>query len=120
MAWTLDADRPIYTQIVEIIQRQIVSGIYKPGDKMPSVRDMATVAGVNPNTMQRALSELERDRLLYSIRTSGRFVTEDQTLLKELRKDLSSTFIRELYESLRKLGMTDEEIAEAVLKKEEP
>ena len=120
MDWNFKNGIPIYQQIIQTMQIRIVNGTYPPGSRLPAVRDLAMEAGVNPNTMQRALSELERDRLLYSIRTSGRFVTEDQTLLKELRKDLSSTFIRELYESLRKLGMTDEEIAEAVLKKEEP
>ena len=74
MAWKLDSDRPIYAQILEIIQMQIISGKYQPGDKIPSVRELAADAGVNPNTMQKALSELERSGLILTQRTSGRTV----------------------------------------------
>ena len=70
MPWELDNDRPIYLQLMERIQQDIVSGIYKPGDRLPSVRDLAVEAAVNPNTMQKALSELERSGLVYSQRTS--------------------------------------------------
>ena len=80
MAWTLDSDRPIFLQIVERIQTDIVSGRYQPGDKLPSVRDLAAEASVNPNTMQKAFAELERTGLVYSRRTSGRFITEDRTV----------------------------------------
>ena len=69
MPWELDNDRPIYLQLMERIQQDIVSGIYKPGDRLPSVRDLAVEAAVNPNTMQKALSELERSGLVYSQRT---------------------------------------------------
>ena len=70
MAWELDADRPIYAQLVERIQREIVSGKYQPGEKLPSVRDLAEVAAVNPNTMQKAFAELERSGLIMTQRTS--------------------------------------------------
>ena len=70
MPWELDNDRPIYLQLMERIQQDIVSGIYKPGDRLPSVRDLAVEAAVNPNTMQKALSELERSGLVYSQRTA--------------------------------------------------
>ena len=79
MAWNLDSDRPIYAQLLERIQLQIVSGIYGPGDKLPSVRDLAAEASVNPNTMQKAFAELERSGLIETKRTSGRFVTEDNS-----------------------------------------
>ena len=82
MAWNLDSDRPIYAQILERIQRQIVSGEYAPGTKIPSVRELAAQAGVNPNTMQKALSELERSGLVVTMRTSGRVVTEDMEMIK--------------------------------------
>ncbi|MDE7063504.1 MAG: GntR family transcriptional regulator, partial [Lachnospiraceae bacterium] len=75
MAWDLDSDRPIFIQIVERIQMDIISGVYRPGDKIPSVRDLAAVAAVNPNTMQKALTELERTGLVHAQRTSGRFIT---------------------------------------------
>ena len=92
MPWELDNDRPIYLQLMERIQQDIVSGIYKPGDRLPSVRDLAVEAAVNPNTMQKALSELERSGLVYSQRTSGRFITEDTRLLDEMKTSLASEY----------------------------
>ena len=86
MSWTLDNDRPIYLQLMERIQRDIIAGVYQPGDKLPSVRDLALEAAVNPNTMQKALSELERSGLVYSQRTSGRFITEDTEMLTQNEK----------------------------------
>ena len=77
MPWNLDSSRPIYTQLVERIQLDILAGKYQPGARLPSVRDLASEAGVNPNTMQKALAELERENLVHSARTSGRFITED-------------------------------------------
>lgn len=85
MAWTLDSDRPIFLQIVERIQTDIVSGRYQPGDKLPSVRDLAAEASVNPNTMQKAFAELERTGLVYSRRTSGRFITEDCHMIEPVK-----------------------------------
>ena len=89
MPWNLDDSRPIYLQLMERIQHDIISGVYQPGDKLPSVRDLALDAAVNPNTMQKALSELERGGLVYSHRTSGRFITDDSTLLKKIKTDLA-------------------------------
>ena len=86
MAWELDADRPIYAQLVERIQKEIVSGKYQPGEKLPSVRDLAAVAAVNPNTMQKAFAELERSGLIVTQRTSGRAVTEDTELIGNTRE----------------------------------
>ena len=76
MKWDFSSDAPIYAQLILQIKVGIVSGAFPPGERLPSVRDLATEAGVNPNTMQRALTELERDGLVYSQRTAGRFVTE--------------------------------------------
>ncbi len=83
MPWNLNSDRPIFMQIIEIIQLDIISGRYAPGEKLPSVRDLASEAAVNPNTMQKALSELERSGLVYSQRTSGRFITEDTKMIEK-------------------------------------
>ena len=94
MAWELDSDRPIFIQIVERIQMEIISGKYSPGDKLPSVRDLAAVAAVNPNTMQKALTELERTGLVYSQRTSGRFITEDAKMIEELKNNLAQEQIK--------------------------
>lgn len=109
MPWDLSSDRPIFLQIVEIIQLDIISGKYSPGDKLPSVRDLAFEASVNPNTMQKALSELERSGLVYSQRTSGRFITEEVAMIEELKSALAQNKIREFLKSMQKLGFKNEE-----------
>lgn len=78
MAWSLNSDRPIYTQILEKIQTRIISGVYKPGEKLPSVRELAAEASVNPNTMQKAFAELERSGLILTQRNSGRTLRRTQ------------------------------------------
>jgi len=110
MAWELDSDKPIFTQIVERIQLDIVSGVYKPGDKLPSVRDLAAVASVNPNTMQKAFTELERTGLVYSQRTAGRFITEDTAMIAELKNSLAREKVIELIQHMKKLGFSKNEI----------
>lgn len=109
MPWNLTFDRPIFMQIIEIIQLEIISGKYRPGDKLPSVRDLASEAAVNPNTMQKALSELERSGLVYSQRTSGRFITEDVKMIEELKSSLAKEKIHEFLENMQKLGFQKEE-----------
>ena len=109
MPWNLTSDRPIFMQIIEIIQLEIISGKYRPGDKLPSVRDLASEAAVNPNTMQKALSELERSGLVYSQRTSGRFITEDVKMIEELKSSLAKEKIQEFLENMQKLGFQKEE-----------
>ncbi|WP_312692901.1 GntR family transcriptional regulator [Caproiciproducens sp.] len=104
MAWNLKSDRPIYSQLVEQIELLIVSGIYPAGSKLPSVRDMAGEASVNPNTMQRALAQLENDGLLYSQRTSGRFVTEDVESIMKTKNSLAQGLIKEFIENMSNLG----------------
>lgn len=114
MPWALDNERPIYLQLMERIQQDIIAGVYKPGGKLPSVRDLALDASVNPNTMQKALSELERSGLVYSQRTSGRFITEDNALLKKMKQDLASEHIRQFFEKMRLLGFKNEEFPELI------
>lgn len=109
MPWDLDNDRPIYLQIMERIQQDIVAGVYAPGDKLPSVRDLALEAAVNPNTMQKALSELERNGLVHSQRTSGRFITEDEMMLKQLKTKLAEEHIRDFIEKMKQLGFPEDE-----------
>ena len=116
MPWELDNDRPIYLQLMERIQQDIVSGIYKPGDRLPSVRDLAVEAAVNPNTMQKALSELERSGLVYSQRTSGRFITEDTRLLDEMKTSLASEHILQFLEKMKQPGFQKEETAALIQK----
>ena len=100
MPWELNEDRPIYAQLIEQIQRQIISGAYQPGERLPSVRDLAAQAAVNPNTMQRALSELERSGLVFTQRTSGRYITQDQALIQAAKQALAQqeaeTFLRRM------------------------
>ena len=110
MPWNLDSSRPIYLLIIERVQMAIITGRYQPGDKLPSVRDLAQEAAVNPNTMQKALSELERSGLIYSQRTSGRFITEDKELIHQMKKELAAAEVSAFVAHMKQLGITPEEI----------
>ena len=110
MAWSFKDDRPIYSQLVEQIKIKIISGEWELGGRLSSVRELAEQAGVNPNTMQRALAELERDGLVHSKRTSGRFVTEDENMIKNVREAVAAENIAAFIESMKKLGFTENEI----------
>ncbi len=114
MSWKLDADRPIFIQLVEIIKTDIISGKYKPGDKIAAVRDLAQEAAVNPNTMQRAFSELERLGLVHTERTSGRFVTQDEELIMKLKKEQAEIVINEFLEKMNKIGFEDSTILDLI------
>lgn len=116
MAWNLNSDRPIYAQILERIQMQIVSGVYQPGTKIPSVRELAADAGVNPNTMQKALAELERSGLVMTQRTSGRVVTEDLNMIKETRNQLAGEQVRDFVKRMKDLGFDREDIIDLLRK----
>ena len=121
MPWNLNSERPIYFHIMERITMDIISGIYKPGEKLPSVRELAQEAGVNPNTMQKSLSELERTGLLYSQRTSGRFITEDMTMIEKTKTDLASEQIKEFLKKMEYIGFTKQATIKLIeqLEKEE-
>lgn len=110
MAWTLNSDRPIYAQLVEKLKMQIVSGFYHPGDRLPSVRELAQEASVNPNTMQKAFSELEKSGLIITQRTSGRMVTEDLNMIKGIQLELAKENIKIFLENMKQLGYTEKEI----------
>lgn len=114
MKWNLSADRPIYAQLIEQITSAIVAGEYQPGEKLPSVRDLAEEAAVNPNTMQKALAELERSGLVYTQRTAGRYITEDKAMLKKIKEDIALTQIHQFLEQMSRLGLTPQEIAALV------
>ncbi|MGM9663025.1 MAG: GntR family transcriptional regulator [Oscillospiraceae bacterium] len=103
------SDQPIYAQLVEQLTRGIVSGSYAPGERLPSVRELALQAGVNPNTMQRAFSELERIGLVGSIRTAGRFVTEDEGLIRQAREQLANDQVSDFLKNMRLLGFSKKE-----------
>ena len=119
MEWKFRSDLPIYSQLVEQIKLGIVSGNLLPGERLMSVRDMATEAGVNPNTMQRALQELEREGMVYSQRTAGRFVTENMKVIERAKKKFAEEQIRSFLEAMKKLGYQWEEILALLKEKEE-
>ena len=110
MEWHFDDNMPIYTQLVYQIKFAIVSGEPSPGERMAGVRDLAADAGVNPNTMQRALQQLEREGLVFTQRSSGRFITEDTVAIGEAKRTLARQHIEQFMASMKKLGYTREEI----------
>ena len=114
MAWEFKDGIPIYRQLVRRLEISIAAGEYQSGEKMPSVRDLAMEAGVNPNTMQRALAELEAGGLLHSERTAGRFITRDEDILTKLRRDLAAGYVEDLFRNLGRLGMSTAEIFDTV------
>lgn len=110
MPWELKSDRPIYTQLIEQIELMIFSGVYPLGGKLPSVRDMAQEAAVNPNTMQRALVKLEEDGLIITHRTSGRTITEDASMIQRAKTKLAQAHISEFLEKMQLMGFEQKEI----------
>ena len=107
--YMFDNERPIYVQLVEIIRVQIVSGKLKKGERLPSVRELAIMMKVNPNTMQKALAELENENLIYTERTNGKFVTEDEKQIGKVKKELAKEKVRTYLSSMKKIGIHFEE-----------
>lgn len=105
MSYEFLTDRPIYIQLVELFSRRIVSGQLAHGAKLGSVRDMATEFGVNPNTMQRALADLESTGLVYSNRTAGRYITEDEQLIEAVQAQLADKVVAEFLQSMQAIGI---------------
>lgn len=116
--WHFSNDKPIYSQIIEQIKQLIVSGGFSPGDKLPSVRELAQTACVNPNTMQKAMSELEKDGLLYTMRSSGRFITDDEALIKKIKNELAEAEIENFMQGMSKLGFSVEETINLISEKQ--
>lgn len=116
MAWNLNSDRPIYTQILEKIQTRIISGVYKPGERLPSVRELAAEASVNPNTMQKAFTELERSGLIQTQRNSGRTVTEDTDMIKQVQTQVALSQVQSFFSTMMELGFNKEDILAFVTK----
>ena len=117
MRWEFHNESPIYAQVMERVERMIVSGALPPGERLPSVRVFAQEAGVNPNTVQKALTELERGGLIYSQRTSGHFVTEDQAVIARAREALAEMQTERFLQSMQELGFTSAETAELLHRK---
>lgn len=110
MSWKFDEKSPIYAQIAQHIKMQIISQEIKSGEQLPTVRELAEIAGVNPNTMQRAFSELEREGMVYSQRTSGRFVTDDTELIAQKRKEVAELELRNFVDNMAKIGFDTQDI----------
>lgn len=113
---TFTTTQPIYMQIMDDIKTGICSGRLGPGEKLPSVRDFALQQGVNPNTVQKAFSQLEQEQLLFSNRTNGRFVTEDKELIKKMKDVLAKTYIAEFLQKMQEIGYQQEEILSLLTK----
>ena len=111
MKWSFNGDTPIYAQLMDQLKAGIVTGAFSPGERLPSVRELAAEAGVNPNTMQRSLSELEREGLVGSLRTVGRFVTEDRAVIDSTRQELAGRHIRSFLNAMQALGYGPEEVS---------
>lgn len=119
MNWHFNSDMPIYTQLISQIKFAIVSGELPPGERMSTVRDLASEAGVNPNTMQRAFQELEREGLVFSQRSSGRFVTEDVSIIEKAKMALAQEHISKFISSMERLGYDRAEIIALLEEKNE-
>jgi len=116
-----DSNSPIYLQLVKLFTIRIAGGKWNPGDRVMSVRDLAVEFKVNPNTVQRALAELERDGLVYSERTSGRFITDEKEKILEAKSKLVDQEIEDFVRQMRQLGYSREQwlaLVEETMKKE--
>lgn len=112
MSYTFDNERPIYIQLVDLIKSNIVSNRYKRGEKLPSVRDLAINLKVNPNTIQRALAELEREKLIYTERTNGKFVTEDSKLIEAAKDRIAREKVELFIKEMTDLGIERKNIVD--------
>ena len=110
MEWSFHSNQPIYTQLIEQLTLAILSGEYPTGGKLSAVRELAAEAGVNPNTMQRALAEMEREGLMFTNRTSGRYVTEDREMIGKVREQIAGERITEFLSGMSQLGFTEQDI----------
>lgn len=119
MPWDLDENLPIYLQLIDELQKRIINGTYVPGSKLPPVRELAADAGVNPNTMQRALAQMENSGLIYTQRTSGRFLTDDRQKIERLRREAAQALIRDFLRKMRELGIGREEVCKLIQAQEE-
>ncbi len=112
--WRFDPEKPLFRQICDRLCDEIARGVYPPGSKVPSVRELAVIAGVNPNTVQRALSELEDEGILVSRRGDGRYVADNGKLKDNLLLERSRTATVEFVRAMRDLGLDDAMIRESL------
>ncbi len=109
MNFVFDNNTPIYIQLVEQLKIHIISGELAPGERLPSVRDLALQVKVNPNTLQKALSELEEKGLIFTERTNGKFVTEDRTLIENYKYEYADGLSKKFLNSMKNIGFTESE-----------
>ena len=109
MDYFFDNERPIYVQLVENLRIEIVSGKLKIGERLPSVRELALTARVNPNTMQKALAELEAEGLVYTERTNGKFVTANKELIEKIKRKLAKEKVNNYIKDMKNIGITYEQ-----------
>ena len=114
MDYQFSNDKPIYLQLMDVFKVAIVSGELPKGERLESVRDLAVVAKVNPNTMQKALSELERIGLVRTERTSGRFITDDEELILSMKKELAEKEIKSFLEKMKQMGLTKDTVIKLI------
>lgn len=119
MEWNLDDSRPIWPQLKEQLLREIIAGRYPMGGSFPTVRDLAEDAGVNRNTMQRAMAELESDGFLITNRTAGRVVTSDEKLVEAMKRKLAEQNVEKFIGEMASIGYSAEDVIEMIQKKEE-
>ncbi len=110
MAWSFDADRPIFQQIEDILTARILAGQYAPGEKLPAVRELALEAGVNPNTMQRALADVETRGLVFTRRGDGRYVSEEEVAVRKARQQSAARYVDDMIAALTALGISPSDI----------
>ncbi len=114
MSYEFDSHKPIYLQLIELFSQQIVSGAWAAGEKVASVRELALIYGVNPNTVQRALSEMEREGLMYTERTAGRYITNDQRLIQDVRQKLAGDKVEQFISQMNALGCSKDELVHLI------
>lgn len=116
MSYEFSNDMPIYLQVLEHIKMQIIAKEYKSNQKLPSVRELSLIFEVNPNTIQKALAELEDIGLIFTERTNGKFVTDDLKIIKKITEQTVSGKIKDFFESMAKLGFSKQEILDLISK----
>lgn len=119
MAWNFSSGKPVYLQIAERLTKSVLSGEFKAGEQLPTVRQLALVAAVNPNTVQHAFVELEKDGLIISKGTSGRFVTEDEAVIEQCRKKLAEKTVKSFVKDMKHLALTKEQVISLIEEVEE-
>lgn len=119
MSFDFNNDIPIYLQIIENIKMQIINKEYNAGDKLPSVRELSVLYAVNPNTIQKALGELEEIGLIFTERTNGKFVTEDMKVINKIKAETLKGKIDAFLEDMLQMGIDSQEIIEIIKNKEQ-